>query len=584
MTHPGDSQSETTSMHRPDRSRPPWIESLILSYSSREESVSIGQLKAHVIGVGQMSQSQALGSEGPTGILFLSDGLLQIQAILTASAWEHLQEQEDRERFTSLVNTTVCIQNYRMQFHMALEQTRSRFFLSVGQLATTSAGPVKESTPCSTTLPAVRMKICQTWKALLGQETQDSSQYGFDLSELLGEWHHDCLQAVLDDVRERLAASASPRLSTSSARDPPVTHRDTFVATSWDVDRVRYKGEKSFSVSVKCLLIPEEDAQQTPPDVGSGGTANGLSDDDRARDPRLLSETAAPSVDDGEWRMPTPPVLESDWDADEASPVPSEDSTLKESESAVMIDWDIRSLSSLWDLHLPPCETSSCSDASAPLSPSRARHPAAPELGSEHSVILAGGSPLPGHSSKDTEPSNLPPYQKLPAASLTSVSPPEAFSARPPDMLLASDECRVDTAGRTLPSSDRQSPILEKDAEEEVEGKSRKVQRKRSEPTPEADEDGEEAAVSGSPPSWLFDSQGASGADEVISSGETGVARKRPPTTHSDGRLFSYSYQLSGQNLQDFSRFRVTASLLQWAVKHLLVAAPVSSDTHDNVP
>ncbi|TNN53037.1 hypothetical protein EYF80_036730 [Liparis tanakae] len=566
-------------MHRPDRSRlPPWIESLILSYGSREESVGIGRLKAHVIAVGRMSQSQALGAEGPTGILFLSDGLLQIPAILTGSAWEHLQEQEDRECFNSLVNTTVCIQDYRLQFHMALEQTRSRFFLSVGQLATTSAGPVKESTPCSTTLPAVRKKICQTWKALLGQETQDSSQYGCDLSELLGEWHHDCLQTVLDDVRERLAAAASPRPSTSTARGPPVTHRHTFVATNWDVDRVRYKGENSFSVPVKRLLIPEEDARQAPPDVGSGGTANGLPRDDRARDSRLLSETTAPSVDDVEWRIPTPPVLESDLDADEASAVPAEDGALKESESALTIDWDIRSLSSLWDLHLPPCETSSCSDVSALLSPSR--RGGAPELGSDHSATLAGGTPLPVHGSKDTEPSNLPPYQKLPAASLTSVSPPGAFFARPPDMLLASDECGVDTAGQTLPSTDRRSPILEKNAEEEVEGKSRKVQRKRSEPTAEAEEDG----VSGSPPSWLFDSQGASGADEVISSGESCVARKRPPTAHSDGRRFSYSYQLSGQNLQDFSRFRVTESLLQWAVKHLLVAAPVSSDAHDNVP
>uniref|UniRef100_A0A8C2WZV0 Shelterin complex subunit TPP1/Est3 domain-containing protein n=1 Tax=Cyclopterus lumpus TaxID=8103 RepID=A0A8C2WZV0_CYCLU len=433
-------------MHRPARSRlSPWIESLILSYGSQEESV-IGRLKAHVIGVGQMSQSQALGSEGPTGLLFLSDGLVQIPAILTVSAWEHLQEQEDRECFTSLVNTTVCIQDYELRFHMDLEQTKSRFVLSVGELATTAAGPVKDSTPCSTTLPSVRMKICKTWRALLGQETQDS-QCGFDLSELLGEWQHDCLQAVLDDVRERLAA-ASPQPSTSTS---PPTHPDIFAATSWAVDQVRYKGVKGFSVPMKCLLIPEEDAQQmqTPPNVGSR-TTNGLSaaSDDRARDSRPPSETTAPSVDDADLRH-------------------------------------------------------QAHSRSTPLTP------------------------------------DLPP---------------------------ASDECCINAAQQTLPALDQQSPVLEKDVEEAVEEKYRKAQRKRSEPTPEADE--EEAPISGSPPSWLFDSQGGSGADEGSSPGEGAVSRKRP-TAHSDGRQFSYSYQLSGQNLQDFSRFKVTESLLHWAVKHL---------------
>ncbi|GLD67626.1 uncharacterized protein AKAME5_001896200 [Lates japonicus] len=117
-------------MPRPARSRLcPWIETLILSYGSEEggsSSTSSGRLKAHVIGVGQMSQSQAQGSEGPSGLLFLSDGVLQIPALLTASAWEHLQEQEDRECFTSLVNTTVCIQDYRLHFHMAPEQNKCR--------------------------------------------------------------------------------------------------------------------------------------------------------------------------------------------------------------------------------------------------------------------------------------------------------------------------------------------------------------------------------------------------------------------------------------------------------------------------
>ncbi|XP_068459500.1 adrenocortical dysplasia protein homolog [Clinocottus analis] len=567
-------------MHRPAWSRPsPWIESLILSYGSQEKSGGGGgRLKAHVIGVGQMSQSQALGSEGPTGLLFLSDGLLQIPAILTASAWEHLQEQEDRECFTSLVNTTVCIRDYRLHFHMALEQTKSRFVLSVGELATTAAGPVKDGTPCSTTLPSVRMKICKTWRALLGKETQDS-QCGFDLSELLGEWQHDCLQAVLDDVRERLTA-ASPQPSTSTC-DPPANRPDAFVATGWDVDRVRYKGEKAFSVPMKCLLIPEEDARrmQTPPDVESW-TASGLpaASEDRASDSRPPAEAAAPSVDVAERPMDAPPVVESDRHADETSPHPSEDSMDEEREIAVMIDCDVPSLSSVWDVHLPPCETSSCSGVSLTPSPPQPA-PSAPELGSDPSAVSAG-TPLPVHSSRDSqqtsEHSNLPPYQKLPAASSTSASPPEPF-AGPPGLLLASDQRLTDSAQRTLPASDQQSPILEKDVEEAVEKKYRKAQGKRSGPSPEAGEE-EEAAIAGSPPSWLFDSQAGSGTDEGSGHREAAgaVSRKRP-AAHSDGHLFSYSYELSGQSLQDLSGFKVTESLLRWAVK-LLVGQKQTGD------
>ncbi|PWA16812.1 hypothetical protein CCH79_00020849, partial [Gambusia affinis] len=231
----------------------PWIENLILSYGSGDESGS--QLRAHVIGVGQMTQSQAQGSDGPTGLLFLSDGELKIPAVLTASGWEQLQEKEDRECFSSLLNTTVCLKDYRLQFHMDPEQTKSRFFLSVGELATTAAGPVKDNTPCCTSSASVRMKICRTWRSLLGQEDSQRTQAGLDLSELLGEWQHDCLQTVLRDIRERLLALRNTRPSTSAHTPPPNW-------TRWDLDRVRYKGEPSFTVPAKLLLIPDESREQ----------------------------------------------------------------------------------------------------------------------------------------------------------------------------------------------------------------------------------------------------------------------------------------------------------------------------------
>ncbi|XP_042351584.1 adrenocortical dysplasia protein homolog [Plectropomus leopardus] len=557
-------------MSRPARSTvSPWVESLILSYGGEEQSSSSGRLKAHVIGVGQMSQSQAQGSEGPTGLLFLSDGVLQIPAILTASAWEHLQEQEDRECFTSLLNTTVCIQDYRLLFHMSIEQTKCRFFLSVGELASTAAGPVKHNTPCCMTLPAIRMKVCKTWRALLGQEDSQRSQCGFDLSELLGEWQHDCLQAVLEDVRERLSSRpVSPQPSTSTGASS-LSHADTLTATSWDADRVRYKGAKCFSVPMKCLIIPDEDTEL----LNAGFSA---ASEDRKTD--LLQvckspETTPPSADDAEWRISKPGLLERDAIENPPSPV---DSLLHE---ALMIDSDIRPLSNPWDI-FPPCDTISLSDASPEATPPQSENdPAATEFKSDHAAILTS-TQLPVSSWEESrqtsensrgEQSELPPYQNLLPHSTslpeTSVSPPE-FLKTPSHVLLATAEHQTDTPQQNLPVLGQ-----EKQEDETADGKHRKAKRKRSEPTQEALATLVEEEIGGSPPSWLFDSQTGSGAEDGSSHtrGESvGTVPRKSPTVHSDGRPFSYSYQVSGQNLQDFSRFKVAESFLRWAVKYLL--------------
>uniref|UniRef100_A0A7N8X387 ACD shelterin complex subunit and telomerase recruitment factor n=1 Tax=Mastacembelus armatus TaxID=205130 RepID=A0A7N8X387_9TELE len=474
----------------------PWIENLILSYDSQEMNCSRGQLKAHVIGVSQMSLSQAQGSEGPTGLLFLSDGVLQIPAVLTASAWEHLQEQEDRECFTSLLNTTVCIQDYRLQFHMALEQNKCRFFLTIGELASTSAGPVKDSTPCCTTLSSVRLKICKTWKALQGQEEMDSqrSQCGFDLSELLGEWQHDCLQAVLDDVRKRLMVvnSCPVGLHTSGA----------FSATSWDVDRVRYKGMKHFSVPIKCLLIPEGDAQQqkTPPNAGS-------------RTPNLApvckpSEITQASVDAAEWEIATPVVAERNCGHKEHSPPPVEDFMLHEDMIAEMIDTDIRPMSNPWDIFPPPCDASSSSDASPDATPIHPLHKSTTaESRPDHATIITS-TQIPLHSSKESQPKSDPSSGQL------SYFPPYQ---KPPHMnsLLATADPSTSTFTSPLGLFPKPSNL------------------------------------------------------------------PKTPTVHSDGMPFSYTYHLTGQNLLDFSRFKIDESLLQWALKYLLV--PQCTDTTQKI-
>ncbi|XP_040893427.1 adrenocortical dysplasia protein homolog [Toxotes jaculatrix] len=619
----GDTQFETTNMPRPSRNKlSPWIENLILSYGSPEgdsggSSSSGGRLKAHVIGVGQMSKSQAQGSEGPTGLLFLSDGVLQIPAILTASAWEHLQEQEDRECFTSLVNTTVCIQDCRLQFHMALEQFKCRFFLLVGELATTAAGPVKDNTPCCTTLASVRLKICKTWKAQLGPEVQDSqrSQCGFDLSELLGEWQHDCVQDVLEDVRERLMVASSRPVSpqpSTSLHISPVTSPGTCTATGWDVDRVRHKGVKSFSVPIKCLLIPEEDAQQlqTPSAVGSR-TPSGLCADseDRKRDlPQVCknSEGARPSVDDADWQTAMPAAEEGDPDTNENSPLSAEDYMLHEDTITRMTDSDIRPLSNPWDIFPPPCETSSSSDASPQATPSNTLHlPTAAKFKPDDAAILTS-TQLPVHSPNESqqtsehskgEHSYFPPYQKPPpstrlpasagSSTSTSVSPPEPFS-RPSDLSPATDKQCAPTAQQNLSALDQEDTVL-KDMEETIYRKCRKAKRKRSEPTPEAlttlvEEQEEEAQTSGNPPSWLFETQAGSGAEEGHKKGQTaGTTPRRSLPVHSNGRPFSYSYRVSGQNLQDFSRFRVAESLMHWAVKYLVVPKPTDNPHNGSV-
>lgn len=512
----------------------PWIESLILGYGEQREESHGGQLKARVIEVGDISKSQDVGSEGPAGLLFLSDGLLQIPAILTKSAWEHLQQEEDRECFTSLVNTTVCVHDYQLQFHMASEKTKCRFVLSIRELATTATGPVKGSALCSTALPSIRRQICVTRKALLGQETQDS-QYGFDLSELLGEWQQDCLEAVLEDVRERLAA-ASPQPSTSTSTstwDQLATHTDT----SWGVDRVKYKGVEGFKVPMKCLLISAENAlqNQTPLNV-RGGTAGELFAPREGREGSVPppSESTSPCIDDAEWRVAN-----------------------GEEENAMA---DVKDLSNPWDAFPPPWETSSSSDASPRRLVDLDAAAAAPGFRSDHPVIPAFS---PKESQQASEPSNLPPYQKLQqSAASPSASPPEYLTGLS-EAVPAADQGPTDSPPPPPPPASDQ-------VEETVEREYGKAKRKRSEPTTWVEEG--EAQVSGSPPSWLFDTQAGCRAHEGGSPLEAAAdACKNGAAVHSDGRRFSYSYLASGQNLHDFSRFKVAESFLRWAVRYLVV-------------
>ncbi|XP_015244400.1 PREDICTED: adrenocortical dysplasia protein homolog [Cyprinodon variegatus] len=577
---------------RPRSKLTPWIENLIMSYGSREDPPS-GHLKAHVIGVGQMSESQAPATDGPTGLLFLSDGSLQMPAVLTASAWETLQEQEDRESFSSLPNSTVILKNFMLQFHMDPEQTRCWFFLSVGEMATFAAGPVKDSPPCCTSLASVRMKICRTWRSLLGQEDSQSSQGGMDLSELLGAWQHDCLQTLLEDVRKKLLALRSPQPSTSA---PSLS---LSCSTRWDLDRVRYRGQPSFSIPERFLLIPEGDAGATrqveaecrKPEPAGGGMGSRPDGGTRTGPARGTGSSSAGemgsgpagemgssragetgsgpagetgSIPDGPagemgsspaGEMGSSPAGETgSAPVEETGSAPGEETGSAPGEHSPSLMEDDPPLPDLaamlpsnpWDIYPPP-DVSFCSSNSSPDSTPT------PPRATPDCVARATSTQPPIHSF-------LPPYQNQPLISL-----PASSSSTSPAEPQASDGANAQNG-----------------QEDDTQASYRKPKRKRCE---EAAVE-EEEELSGGPPSWLFDSQiGASRSrdEDCPTLTDAGAALRTPPSVHSDGRPFTYSYTVTGQNLQDFSRFRVAASLLHWAMRYLLSPKPPSEKPHSAV-
>lgn len=467
---------------------PPWIEALILSYG-REPSSS-GRLKARVVRVEQMPQSQAQGSDCPAGLLHLSDGCVTIPAVLTAAAWERLQDQDERDCLEGLVNSKVTIQDYRLQFHMSQEQTRCRFFLSVGDLVMISVGPPGYPPPCCTTLAPVRQKMAQTWMEQLQEQVQDSqSQSGLDLSLLLGEWHQDCMMDILKDVEDRLMGlsrrPARPQPSTSSSSSPP--HPG---ATRWDADRLRFKGGPSFSVPPRCLLLPDH-LQALP--------------EDRARD-----------------RLP-PPVHHPQAGAEPTAAGAEPDVSVPVFEDHMTT----RPPSNPWDV-FTPLEESHYWDAQDGLSPAGPAPTSA-----------TTSTPVPTH-----QRSCLPPYQQPPQGELHA-------------------SASASTSASASRASQLQLPVPEEPGE---------AKRRRSQPE-EAGQ--EEAQGSSSPPSWLFDTQTDRGASQQRDRDpDRDRVLRRTPSTHSDGRSFSYSYRVSAQNLQDLSRFSVRTAWLQWAIRYLLHPDP----------
>lgn len=518
----------------------PWVESLILNYGSQEGSSSRSRvgLRAQVVDVGPMSLSQVRVSDRPRGLLFLSDGVLRIPALVTPSAWGHFQDLEDRDSFASLLNTIVCIRHYRLHFLMAPQEAECKFFLTVGQLGMAAASPVEDDTPSHTMLASVKQKICQTWRSLQEQEVVDpeESQYGIDLTELLEEWQRDYMQCVQEDAEERLTKTYS-----SNESSQPCTSNwrsNTSTTTRWDIDRVRYKGEKSFTVPLKYLLIPE--------DVMQGKTVPIINN-------ILLDEVSSPS---------------------KATSKESVDDRILQHDMIVeLTDSGTRPLSNPWDIFPPPSVTSSWSEASLDLTPTQIRHcltesnPVKPST--QFPVQNPTQTEQASEHSKD-ESSLLPPYQKAASSSSPLVSVGSSASD-------GASELRTDTAQKR-PPLDEVSQSFEME-----ERKCGKAKRKRSGPPPEHRE--EDVQVSRSPPSWLFDTEAGSGVQKKSlqrRAPAVGSVLTRAPSIHGDGTPFSYSYEVSGQNLQDLSNFKITDSRVQWAVRYLL--SPKQNNDPDSTP
>lgn len=549
----------------------PWIESLILRHGSQEEGSS-KLLKANVIGTGHMSPSQAQDFDSPMGLLFLSDGVLQIPAVLTAAAWELLQDQEERENLTSMLHTKVHVRGYRLQFHMAAEQSKCRFFLSVKELTTISVGPHKDNTPCCMTLPSVMQKICQMWRTMQEQDVSEceDSQSALDLTELLGEWQLDCMQSALEDVKERIMEVQGRSSGCTSPLDS--------VGTRWDADRVRYKGDGPFIVPPKCLLIPEEVALQ--PSVCNQASDSEVPGGSAPAD----RDSAQASVEAASWRIGELPVLQTGPSTSQGSHLFTEEKIQRDVRIGELADNTLRPLSPTWDSFSLPRPTSSSSEVSALETVPTEFRPDLPgfdcstQVPSDHLKQFENASDLGKEKS-----SFLTPYQKamgFPSSTVPAVSLPSGKTSGSPNQLPATQE-RRQHAAQEHPPLDQGNPNLDLGTEER---KGRKAKRKRDEfPLPPVSNE-ENILLSLSPPSWLFDTLAGSTSTQEDNEHQraSGLrwASAKTPGVHSDGTPFSYSYSVSGQNLVDLSRFKVTGLSLQWAIRYLLVPKESENRLH----
>lgn len=231
----------------------PWIEQLILNYGSVQRDASV---RAHVIGVSDLTESQRT-DESDACMLFLSDGTVFIPAVLSAAAWEHMQELEERDTFSGLDNTTVSVRKFQLKFHMNPELMTCQFYLTINQLVSVGQVSLHHRPMSCTMLPSVKQQILKTWRSLMKESSVSSvsSESGLSLSCLMGAWHNDIIMDLLKDTMKKLAVPTAGNLGVATP-------------THWHRERLRCRAKECFSTPVSHLLIPEEQRKMLTADPG----------------------------------------------------------------------------------------------------------------------------------------------------------------------------------------------------------------------------------------------------------------------------------------------------------------------------
>ncbi|XP_072516549.1 adrenocortical dysplasia protein homolog isoform X2 [Salminus brasiliensis] len=240
----------------------PWIERLVQDYGQSHRDVSV---RAHVVGVSDLTDSVRM-DESDACMLFLSDGAVFIPAVLSAAAWERIQELEEREAFSGLENTTVSVRKFELNFHMDNELTSCQFYLTVNQIISVGRVTKHFHPPSCTTLPSVKQQILKAWRSLMKECSVNSmnSQTGFPLSCLMGAWHNDLIMDMLNDAMEKITT-------------PTGCQEGVATPTHWHRERLRHRGEECFSAPMSHLLIPEEQRELLTADCGASSRSETLS-------------------------------------------------------------------------------------------------------------------------------------------------------------------------------------------------------------------------------------------------------------------------------------------------------------------
>ncbi|XP_051507770.1 uncharacterized protein LOC127414074 isoform X2 [Myxocyprinus asiaticus] len=174
---------------------------------------------------------------------------------------------EERESFSGLVNAIVYVRNFKLDFHMNSDLASCQFYLKVDQLSTICIVSKRDHPPSCTTLPSVREQIVKSWRSLRESSVNSvSSVSGVSLSSLLGAWHSDIIINILNDAVEKITMRATycPSVATP---------------THWHRERVHWRGQEQFIVSMPFLFIPEEQRELMTADPSAdceSETPNGL--------------------------------------------------------------------------------------------------------------------------------------------------------------------------------------------------------------------------------------------------------------------------------------------------------------------